>query len=521
MTNGADRDPNAPRDEEAQGQTAGDIYAKVLQLSRRILVGNGYRLDELNLGQLEARDIHLPGRLALTISVNSQMSKRVGLARGGEKQVFQTRELMSQYLAGAEARVRGDETWVSEVRTMLAQTPGAGWGMSNAQFPLKRLTERVALVLPCDLCRGLKYEFCQICNGQREVACPQCNTQGRLTCPGCFGSGQSQQDRNRPCPQCHGTRMVGCQRCMGRGRMPCQNCNGTGQTLCRECQGHGSFTEENIITASASGSFTLGAAPPGTPMAVTAIIDQLGAEGLAQGHAAITADPAPPADDTALYFLAIVPYGKFILKARDLEIYVEAVGMKPVLADFPAILDDLLKPSFEQLDMGTLPKFGRQFRIIRELAEALAQGRNPREFFSRKYPYGLSPEFALALAARIRELFDGVTLRPRLMVAGGWFALSIGLYGWWLYNPRPEFLPIKVPSFVWDTCLAAILGLLGWFLVGFIAKRTLKGMLPPNTQVAASGGWVSLVTFTAILLGAAALLIWPETRPEWVGMFLR
>lgn len=521
MSQYPDHDPHAPRDDDGT-QTVGDIYTKVLQLCRRMLVGNGYRLDELNVGQLEQRDIHLPARLALTITVNTQMTRYMGLPKGGEKQVFQTRDQMAQYLGSASARISEDESWVNEIRAMLAQTPGAGWGMSNAQFPLKRLTERVALVLPCDLCRGLKYEFCQVCNGQREILCPGCGAQGRTNCPSCFGSGLNQQDRSSACPQCRGARVITCARCMGRGRITCDACSGSGQILCRECQGHGNFTEESILTATASGVFALGSVPPNTPVAVTHIIEQLGTEGLARGHATITADPSPPmAGDTALYYLAIIPYGKFILTLRDAEIPVEAVGMKPILADFPPLLDEILKPHFARLDMGSLPDFGRKFRIIRELTEALAMGRNPRDFFTKKYPYGLTADFAFALANRIRELFDGVTLRPRILAGGVWFMLSMALYFWWVYNPRPEFLPITIPSFVWDTLLAATLGLIGWFVVGIAAKRTLKGMLPPNTQVASTGGWVSLLTFTAILIGAAGLLLWPETRPEWVGLLLR
>lgn len=519
MSDVHDHDPNAPRDEG--GQSHGDIYSKVLQVARRTLVGNGYRLDEITLGQISTQDIHLPGRLSLRLNIDTKMAKIPGLAKGGEKQVFQTRELLNQYLGSVNDTIAEDESWLNEIRTLLAQRPGAGWGLSNAQFPLKRLTERVALTLPCDLCRGLKYEFCHVCNGQREISCPQCSMQGRTPCPTCSGSGQSPQDRNRPCPQCHGARAIACTRCMSRGRINCTACNGTGQTLCRECQGHGYFTEDYTLVVNAHGDFSLGAPPSGTPLAVTTVIDSLGAEGLARGHAAITSNPSPPASaETALYFLAIIPYGKFILKVRDQEIHVEAVGMKPILADFPTILDDLLKPSFDQLDIGALPKFGRQFRIIRELTEAIAQGRKPKEFFARKYPYGISPSFAMQLARRIRDLFDGVTLRPRLITATLWLACALGFYYWWLYNPRPEFLPQNIPSFVWDTGLAALLGLCGWFLVGFAAKRTLKGMLPENTQVAATGGWVSLLTFTGVLIGAALLLLWPETRPEWLGLLL-
>lgn len=514
-----DRDPNAPR-EDAGGH--GDLHAKTLALLRRLLIGNGYRAEEIQLSRGEGQDIIIPGRFNLELTTQTQMARTMGLPRGGEDQVFQVREHFAGYMSRLQATLTQDTTWVEEVRALTASRPEATWGTQKAQWPLPRLSQVVALVLPCDLCRGQKYEICQICNGQRETVCQRCYQQGRVTCPTCRGTGSDPQSQSgRPCPQCNGIRTLVCPDCRGAGRQLCHACNGTGQTVCRECQGHGFFTERTQVQVFATGHFQVGGASVMPPASVIAVVDQIGVDNLKNGHAAITLDPGGRGSaEPAIFTRALLPYAKLPLKLREETLEVEAVGFRPVLADFPPLLDELLKPVLPRLEAGTLPKFCRQFRIIRELSEALAVGAKPRDFFSRRYPYGLTPPVAMALTQRIRGLFTTVTKKPRAIAAGVSGLLALNLIYLWLYNPRPAFLPPDLPIYIWDIGVIVLLALLCWGAVEMAGRRALRRILPPATRIAATGGLIGWGVLGGVLLCGAFFLWWPDTRPEWVAALL-
>ncbi len=514
-----DRDPNAPRDDAG---SHGDLHAKTLALLRRLLVGNGYRAEEIQLSPGEGQDIVIPGRFNLELVTQTQMARTMGLPRGGEDQVFQVRDHFAGYMSRLQATLQQDATWVEEIRALTASRPETTWGLQKANWPIKRLSQVVALVLPCDLCRGQKYEICQICNGQRETVCQNCYQQGRVACSTCRGTGSDPQSQSgRPCPQCNGIRTLPCPQCRGGGRLLCHTCNGTGQTECRECQGHGFFTERTQVQVFATGHFQVGGANTMPPASVIAAVEQIGIDNLKNGHAAITLDPAQRGSaEPAIFTRALLPYAQFTLNLRKDALTVEAVGFRPVLADFPALLDDLLKPVLARLDAGTLPKFCRQFRLVRELTEALAAGAKPRDFFTRRYPYGLTPQVASTLTSRIRGLFSTVTTRPRAIAAGVSGLVAVNLIYLWLYNPRPAFLPPELPVPAADSGVMLLLAVLCWASVEFAGRRALRRVLPPATRVAATGGLIGWGVFGAVLLVGIFFLWWPDTRPEWVAALL-
>jgi hypothetical protein len=512
-------DPNAPS-VDSGGQ--GDINSKTLAILRRILVGNGYKIEEIQLRPEDSQEIVIPGRFDLELTTSTNTSRHMGLPRGGEQQVFRTRDDYSRYMASLNQTLAQDTSWVDEVRALTASKQAGTWGLEQASWPLKRLSQRIALVLPCDYCRGQKFEVCQICNGQREVQCQLCYQQGRIQCPTCHGTGSNPQDRSgRPCIQCQGMRTIPCHQCQTRGLVPCHTCNSTGQIQCRECQGHGTFTEETQVQVAATGRFTVGSATSAPPTAVMDVVDRIGINSIGKGHATITADPSMNSSgEAAIFTRAVVPYTRFQLNLGGHELPIEAVGFKPVLHDFPPLLDDALKPVVTQLDFGTLPKFGRQFRLIRELTEALAGGSRPKDFFAKRYPYGISADVALSLASQIRQLFSGVTTRPRSIAAVVSVAASLGLVYWWLYNPRPEFLPPDIPIYVWDGGLILLLAVVAWTGVEMAGRRALKSCLPSTARIAATGGLIGWGAFAAVLLGGIFLLWLPDTRPEWFARLL-
>jgi hypothetical protein len=500
----------------------GDIYSKTLALLRRLLVGNGYKLEDIQIHQLDSQDYFLVGKLALELEVSQQMQKLMGPARGGEMKVFRDRTEEQSYLGSVRDNL-GQEDWVDEIRGLVDKLPNQGWAMKEASWPMPKLGQRVALQMICDLCLGNRMENCLVCHGSREIMCQGCSGGGLINCQTCYGSGADPNDRSRPCGRCGGRRQIPCPQCQGRQRIQCHTCRGAGKTECRECQGHGFKTEETTIVVKAHGRFVMGDAA-GAPTGVSDLVERVGPEGLTRGHALIRPDPGATmaTGENAVYYRATIPHGRFRLELKGQPPHtITVVGMKPVLFDFPSLLDDQLQPAYEQLSSVSLMSLSRKYRLIRELSEAMARGVRPGAFFSQRYPYGLTADFAFALAAKLKDVFSGVSLVPRVITGLGGWVTALGIYYVWLSNPRPAFLPVMVPVAVWDILLLVILAALVWTAIGVTGKQLLQKLMPVATRLSTAGGQVALGFLAAVLLGGFVLLYLPVSRPEWVALLLR
>lgn len=492
-----------------------DIAGKTLALLRRLLVGNGYKLEDIALSLTESRELALPGRLAFELKVNENFTKTLGLPRTRQAHSFERREEAAQFITNFRSEAEGNPTWTEEIRQQLAKTPAQGWGVVGHQWNLSGQQRRCALVVPCDTCRGQKIQNCPGCGAQREIFCQTCQGHGMSLCPGCNGSGGQP---GKPCAQCQGRARVTCPACRGRGRVTCPQCQGKAVIGCLTCQSHGFFTEETELTLTAFGRFEPGSLPE-PPAGVTELIDRIGISELPKGHATISL--APEQQGAGLNYLATMPYGLFRLQLPNHEpISLKALGNKPILADLPPVLDMVFAPLIDKLHEGNLIGFARKYRMIRELCDALGRGQRPGSFFSRNYPFGLSAEVAFALADRIKGLFSTLSQRPRSLVGAVFSAVSAGLYYNWLYNPRPGFLPLAVPTAMWDISLLLLLAGLGWLAVSLTGQKVLTRALPINIRFYAAGGKLALATAGAILAAGLLFLLLPDTRPEWMAALL-
>lgn len=502
---------------EAEGVKSSDTEAKTLALLRRLLVGNGYSLEDIKLQTVEEKDLHLPGRVVLELQIVPKETRTPGLPKGNEAAVFKTREELVGYIGNMHAELGADPSWVDEIRTRLSKNPSGGWGLVQGDWELGKQTKRAALVTPCDICRGQKQETCRDCHGQREITCTHCNGQREMWCQTCQGSGANPQDRNSPCPNCRGKMKLMCSHCQAQGRTPCLKCRSTGLTPCIECVGHGFFTEETLLKVSAQGRFQIGSLAV-TPKGVTQVIDALGVEALAKGHAVIT--PMPPMGGTAIDYDAILPYGRYNLKLKGDTHDVIAVGMKPVLYEFPPLLDDTLSHVPQELNSGTLVAMGRKYRLIRELAESMGRGEKPARFFGQRYPFGLTAPLAFAIAGKLKTVFASASLLPRVIAAIIMFTAGAGVFYSWLTLPRPS-LPAAMPAMAPDLALASILAVIGWLVVGLVGQWAIRRIMPMRIKLSAASGMTGLVTLVLILIACAALLYVPDTRPAWLAAYIK
>lgn len=501
-------DPAAP-------PQSSDTYAKTLALLRRLLVGNGYLLEDIKLETVETTDLHLPGRVALELQVIPVETRTPGHAKGNEAAVFKTRPEAVGYIQNFHNELGSDQSWVEEVRALLAKSSGQGWGMAQGDWQLPKLSKRIAVILPCDICRGQKMETCKLCFGQREEVCKQCNGAREAWCPTCHGSGTNPADRNSICLQCRGKMKLPCVPCMGKGRIQCHQCRGVGLTQCTNCNGLGFFNEETFLKVAAQGRFELGSLAA-TPKGVTQVLDALGETGVAKGHAVIT--PVPPRGDgaTAIEFDAILPYGRFNLKMKNDVHEVIAVGMKPVLYDFPPLLDDALSHIPEQLNAGSLTAMARKYRLVRELAEALGKGEKPARFFSQRYPFGLTAPLAFAISGKLKQVFASASRTPRAIVGAVAVPLALGAYYGWLTQPHPA-LPVQ--PMVLDGAGAVLLAIVAWLATAIAGQQALKRIMPTPAGLLAAGGTLALLAALTVLAGCAGLLY--TLQPEWVGALLK
>lgn len=508
---------NAPLPPQEEKGQASDTQAKTTALLRRLLVGNGYTLEDIKLEVVEEKDLHLPGRLALELQVVPTETRVPGLPKGNEAAVLNTREELAAFIADFHDKLASDTSWVDEIRARIAKSPTGGWGMAKGDWELGKQTKYAALVVHCDYCKGEKYETCKMCFGHKEIMCQQCNGSMAEWCPSCHGNGRNPSDPNAPCLQCRGQTKIPCRTCLARGRVICPQCKGSGRTQCIECQGHGYFTESTLLKVSAQGHFMLGSLSA-SPKGVSEIIEALGAETLARGHAVVTPVPSHPDAPPSIDFDALLPYGRYNMKIKSDVHDVIAVGMKPVLFQFPPLLDDTLAHVPEQLNAGTLVPMGRKYRLIRELAEAMGRGENPRRFFAQRYPFGLTAPLAMAIAGKLKQVFASASQLPRGMTAALAGAALIGGYYQWLSAPP---LQLPLPPMAVDLGLAAAFSLLGWLLVALAGQVALKKVMPMRIKLVAAGSLMAFVTAGIILAACLALLYWPETRPAWLGIYLK
>ena len=98
-------------------------------------------------------------------------------------------------------------------------------------------------------------------------------------------------------------------------------------------------------------------------------------------------------------------------------------------------------------------------------------------------------------------------------------AASAVAYGYWLYNPRPEFLPLSVPIMVWDMGLALALSLLNWWVVAFAGQRALSVLMP--VKLSPAGGRMAYGAACLSLALSIAMLISPFLRPEWLWVWIK
>lgn len=503
-------------DEPPELARGGDIYSKTLSLLRRILVGNGYKLDGVILEQLESADYKIPGRLQLELDVTQTMQKIAGPARGAESRVFRDRVEEERYLGSLREQIAAT-SWLEDVRSQVASLPGGGWGLEQGRWDLPKLSQRVALQLVCDICIGTGNENCLTCYGRREMECQTCTGHGAINCHTCYGNGADPADPSRPCTTCGGRRQITCHTCHGRRFVMCITCRGMGVTQCRECQGLKFKTEETLVKVSASGSFVLGDIGK-APQPVCTLVDELGAQGLMDGHALVA--PAGVAANTLLY-TASMPYAKMQLTLAGKPEYVHVVGMTPVLIDFPKLLDDVFDPVIKQMSAVSLMSLSRKYRLIRELCEALARGIKPAHFYTRYYPYGISVRCAFALADALKTVFKSISLIPRLLTGGLGLLGATGAYFWWLSQLRPSFLPPQVPTYVWDIGLAALLAGGLWLAIAFAGKQALERLIPTPVSLRAASSRVGLVFTLALIVLMVALLTWGQTQPDWVSRLLK
>ncbi len=445
------------------------LFSKTLGLCRRLLVGNGWRLKDIRLEDEAFHEHHLPARLTLTCTPHFKISRRAGPPPAGADAVFHTAGDARLYHETQEQAFIDSGAWQEEAFMLLDSLPARGWGSTDLTLPLTTGTFQMHSVSTCDACRGEKTEIC-----------PTCLNQPASTAK------------------------------------PCKTCHGAGKVACVICAGTGCMTESVTVGFTAKGMFEPQVGP--WPVPLRALLEKATPEELAQTHGAVTL--APEADNNgktlAIDLQLTLPEAHYTLHLKDKSYAIEAYGNQPVLENFPTVLDDIFAPLVAQISATTLPIWLERVRLLRELAQALASGETLRTFYLRRYPYGLSPRLALQLAARVKDLFFEACLMPRLAATLGSLGLILVAYYVWLYNPRPDFLPLFVPIWVWDLGLMAIFTGSPFLAVSLASQHALQRFVGLPVDVRAAGGFWAVAASGLAFLACLVLLVLPDTRPEWL-----
>lgn len=486
-----------------------DLEAKVKGMTARILAGNGFTRDEIELTAKETQELTVEGKLKFSTLINTEKTTIPGAV--GHAEIVPDATTLAKKISEYETELNSTTPWLDEVKPQLAQHKYGGWGLLNAVWPVKRLDRRFAVILTCDSCKGKKTLTCAYCQGRGHNECQRCRIQwsgqqpGQIQCPDCLGTRQNPQNPAQPCLRCTAFTpgFVQCPDCGGRTTLACTHCHSRGHIDCKACKAKGSITEETALGVAVKAEFELGQLanlPPG----VFELIDRIPVETLAEQHATVT----PDASDikTGLAYKANMPYTRFILKAGEQTLEFGAVGKKPLLVEFPTLLDDSLREAAEKLSPATLPSLAQKYRLFGELAGALAGGTRPADFYRKNYPYGISREFALDLAKLMGMIFGAVTQRPRAIAGAVGALIGLGLFATWLkLNLAAKISGIQ-PQ-VAHIALALVLATLIWFAVDMTGRQTLAKLMPKSAKVTkGNAGLIGLAATLLFLAGAAALV---------------
>lgn len=477
--------PEPPR--QLDSVAAAELHQKTLAVVRRLLLGNGWNSEDISLAIGDHGDIKLTAKLDLTC-VPEERAKRVsGKALGPEGSNFTTRAEAKAYLEQAAATYMAGDSWKIDAYTTLQQQPNQGWGHTQLTLPTSASPLTASAVLACDTCHGQGIEVCRTCGGQREMVCQNCG--GR-----------------------------GCSVCQQRGQVFCTSCDGSGRLTCKACNGAGHYTETAAVRFKVEGAFTYDYSA--APTNIAQLLEHMGPATLTDGHALITLQPVGTEVGSSLHYTARLPFGHFTLQLQGHPYPFSAFGHAPLLADFPFVLDAPCSWLCQELTDQNILELTSHVRLLKELVQAFAQGVDPRAFYTKNYPYGLSPAIALQLATQVREILQEVSFMPRLVGA-----LAVGVpamigYFFWLSNPRPEFLPYSVPIWVWDCGLAAIMMIACMAAVAFAGQKALSKLLQQPISLRTGGGLMMLWSGLGLTVILAFLLLFPYTRPEWVYSLL-
>jgi hypothetical protein len=399
--------------------------------------------------------------------------------------------------------------WTARIPEFLKGAPYGGWGHPAKSWPLPECTKVYTTTRPCTDCKGKKSVPCDVCRSQGQMPCSRCRVQwtgqlpGYIQCPVCYGSARNQNDPSQVCLNCH--MMPGfvlCPDC-ARGGAPsgyltCHSCKGHGFISCTTCRATGNITEEVKVEVALFTEFALDPLNH-LPASVFTVIDKMTPEDIA-----IEAKIEPDAADVkqGLAYKATLPYAKLKLTVKGVPYDVTAFGNTPRLADVPKLLDESLAEATATMNADTLLTHAEQFKLIGDLTKAMAAGQTALSFYRENYPYGISRDFALGLAASISKVFAKATEKPRLIAA---IVLTpVALVAFWVVkNYGLAALPPTIAPPVALGAIALFLAGIVWSGIDIAGRRALKKLVGKGGR--SVSGFIGIVAALLFLAGAAGL----------------
>ena len=262
-------------------------------------------------------------------------------------------------------------------------------------------------------------------------------------------------------------------------------------------------------------------------------LDRIGIVNLGQGHADITAMPAPDDDERApddkrpvpvLTYIATLPYAEMRTDFGYKKSIVAVVGKRCAISGVPPFLDVALKPWRDKLREAAQGRgaidAAFEGRAIRECFELMAAGRGQIAEARKLYPFGLSLDVIKSIYLDLRQYLHQSTLRLRSATA----AASVVVVGIFFYG-------LVATGFVSQLAAAhgaileafADLSVLGFGLAGgwgalnFVTRFFLIRRFPTiKFGLTQKIGWIGQVMLASIVLLFVLCLWLAPVAPSWM-----
>lgn len=402
-----------------------DYTSPALALIRKVLKGNGVRMDAITIKHFDGAILNFTATTRLTLNDKIVEKTVIGKATGGT--IFQNRQAAHNEAKNYASTAWQDPAIANQIKELINQQPYHGFGLDNQTIKLPFLNRDFINHESCNPCHGKGQVQCAKCNGKGSEPCPHCNAQGFEQCHECNGNRQirNPQGQMQSCHQCHGLGKISCSFCKESRQVQCRICQTKGEIQCKTCSGKGS--QSNVISISITAQCTYDFETDSLPEKAISEIKKLGASLADQAQVTLVNKDNEENKQEALhiFYEIIAPQGSIEFTIKDQTVPAYLFGKKGTIKEIPDFLDSIITPGIKKLEQAASGKgdisknihSAIRYKTVRQALIAAARYNSKKSIKALLHytPLGLSTRTAQNLIENANIALNNMTKKQRTM----------------------------------------------------------------------------------------------------------